>query len=165
MAKTSFKTNPIFLVELLKSCGEGDIQLPDFQRSWVWEEDRIKSLIASVSRAFPIGALMTLQSKPGGPEILLPNVEMGWERSFRPIPASALADTALPASFHLQDVDDQVEAAGVEPASWIVVLTASTSLSAPFLSGSWLRRGSPGFRSHHVASPRPVGHSPAASPR
>ena len=69
MAKTSFKTNPIFLVELLKSCGEGDIQLPDFQRSWVWEETRIKSLIASVSRAFPIGALMTLQSKPGGPEL------------------------------------------------------------------------------------------------
>src|SRR5262249_46385720 len=31
-------------------------------RSWVWDEDRIKSLIASVSRAFPVGALMTLDS-------------------------------------------------------------------------------------------------------
>jgi len=41
------------------------MQLPDFQRSWVWDEDRIKSLIASVSRAFPIGALMSLES--GGP--------------------------------------------------------------------------------------------------
>jgi hypothetical protein len=39
--------------------------LPDFQRSWVWDEDRIKSLIASVSRAFPVGALMTLET--GGP--------------------------------------------------------------------------------------------------
>ena len=41
------------------------LQLPDFQRSWVWDEDRIKSLIASVSRAFPVGALMTLDT--GGP--------------------------------------------------------------------------------------------------
>ncbi len=41
------------------------IQLPDFQRSWVWDEDRIKSLIASVSRAFPVGALMSLNT--GGP--------------------------------------------------------------------------------------------------
>ena len=36
--------------------------MPDFQRSWVWDEDRIKSLVASVSRTFPIGALMTLDT-------------------------------------------------------------------------------------------------------
>ena len=50
---------------LLRQCGDGKIQLPDFQRSWVWAEDRILSLIASVSSAFPIGALMTLESKHG----------------------------------------------------------------------------------------------------
>ncbi|MBP6753096.1 MAG: DUF262 domain-containing protein [Alicycliphilus sp.] len=38
------------------------MQLPDFQRSWVWDEERIKSLIASVSRAFPVGALTTRHS-------------------------------------------------------------------------------------------------------
>ncbi|MFW5834309.1 MAG: DUF262 domain-containing protein [Pseudomonadota bacterium] len=38
------------------------MKLPDFQRSWVWDEDRIIGLIASVSRAFPVGALMTLQT-------------------------------------------------------------------------------------------------------
>ncbi len=38
------------------------MQLPEFQRSWVWDEDRIKSLIASVSQEFPIGAIMTLQT-------------------------------------------------------------------------------------------------------
>ncbi len=32
------------------------------RRSWVWDEDRIKSLIASISRAFPVGALMTLET-------------------------------------------------------------------------------------------------------
>lgn len=65
MAGTTFQTNPYDLHKLLEDCHRGALQLPDFQRSWVWDEDRIKSLIASVSRAFPVGALMTLDS--GGP--------------------------------------------------------------------------------------------------
>lgn len=65
MAGASFQTNPIDLYRLLDECHRGIIQLPDFQRSWVWDEDRIKSLIASISRAFPVGALMSLDT--GGP--------------------------------------------------------------------------------------------------
>ncbi len=65
VAGSKFKTNPIDLHDLLHKCHKGEIQLPDFQRSWVWDEDRIKSLIASISRAFPIGALMSLDT--GGP--------------------------------------------------------------------------------------------------
>lgn len=62
MAVSTFKTNPIDLIELLEDCHRGKLQLPDFQRSWVWDEDRIKSLIASISRSFPIGALMALDT-------------------------------------------------------------------------------------------------------
>ena len=65
MAGSTFQTNPIDLNRLLDECHRGVIQLPDFQRSWVWDEDRIKSLIASISRAFPVGALMSLDT--GGP--------------------------------------------------------------------------------------------------
>ena len=65
MSKTTFKTNPVALESLLRQCGDGKIQLPDFQRSWVWAEDRILSLIASISSAFPIGALMALECKSG----------------------------------------------------------------------------------------------------
>jgi hypothetical protein len=65
MAGSTFQTNPFDLNKLLDDCYRGVIQLPDFQRSWVWDEDRIKSLIASVSRAFPVGALMSLDT--GGP--------------------------------------------------------------------------------------------------
>src|SRR5471030_1953901 len=65
MAGSTFQTNPFDLNKLLDDCHRGVIQLPDFQRSWVWDEDRIKSLIASISRAFPVGALMTLDT--GGP--------------------------------------------------------------------------------------------------
>lgn len=62
MAGSTFQTNPFDLNKLLEECHRGALQLPDFQRSWVWDEDRIKSLIASISRAFPVGALMTLDS-------------------------------------------------------------------------------------------------------
>ena len=62
MAISTFQTNPFFLHKLLEDCHHGHLQLPDFQRSWVWDEVRIKSLIASISRAFPVGALMTLNS-------------------------------------------------------------------------------------------------------
>jgi hypothetical protein len=65
MAGSTFQTNPYDLDKLLEDCHRGTIQLPDFQRSWVWDEDRIKSLIASISRAFPVGALMSLNT--GGP--------------------------------------------------------------------------------------------------
>src|SRR5215470_13602557 len=65
MAGSTFQTNPFDLDKLLEACALGTLQLPDFQRSWVWDEDRIKSLIASVSRAFPVGALMSLDT--GGP--------------------------------------------------------------------------------------------------
>jgi hypothetical protein len=65
MAGSTFQTNPFDLNKLLDDCQRGVLQLPDFQRSWVWDEDRIKSLIASISRAFPVGALMSLDT--GGP--------------------------------------------------------------------------------------------------
>jgi hypothetical protein len=44
----------------------GKIQLPDFQREWVWDDEHIRSLIASVSLAFPIGAIMLLQTGGDG---------------------------------------------------------------------------------------------------
>lgn len=58
---STFSINRPFLQELLKEIGSGKIQLPDFQRGWVWNDDRIRSLIASVSREFPIGSVLTLK--------------------------------------------------------------------------------------------------------
>src|SRR5688500_713943 len=75
MPGSTFQTNPFDLHKLLESCNIGTLQLPDFQRSWVWDEDRIKSLIASISRAFPVGALMTLDT--GGPVNFKPRTVEG----------------------------------------------------------------------------------------
>jgi hypothetical protein len=59
---TSFKTHPIALKDLMRECHEGRLQLPDFQRGWVWDQDRIIDLLASISEGFPVGALMTLDA-------------------------------------------------------------------------------------------------------
>ena len=59
---TMFTTNPVLLKDLLDKIESGKIQLPDFQRGWVWDDDRIRSLLASISLRFPIGAIMTLSS-------------------------------------------------------------------------------------------------------
>lgn len=56
------------IADILKSIDEGKTQLPDFQRGWVWEDGRIRALIASISNGYPIGAAMFLQT--GGDDIL-----------------------------------------------------------------------------------------------
>ena len=91
MAGSTFQTNPYDLSKLLDDCHRGIIQLPDFQRSWVWDEDRIKSLIASVSRAFPVGALMSLDT--GGPVNFKPRPVEGAPGEARQVtPQSLLLD-------------------------------------------------------------------------
>ena len=62
MARVSFDSTKKPLEELLKQAHAGFIQLPDFQRSWVWRDDGLRALLASVSRSFPVGTLMTLQT-------------------------------------------------------------------------------------------------------
>ena len=57
---STFKANAVLLKNLLEDVGTGKIQLPNFQRGWVWDDNRIRDLLISVSRGFPIGAVMTL---------------------------------------------------------------------------------------------------------
>ncbi|WP_291432626.1 DUF262 domain-containing protein, partial [Deinococcus sp.] len=52
---------------MLRSVAEGKLQLPDFQRGWVWNDDHIRSLLASISLSFPVGAVMTLAT--GNPDV------------------------------------------------------------------------------------------------
>lgn len=55
------RTNDREISELMKSVHEGYAQLPDFQRGWVWDDNRIRSLIASITSNFPVGAAMFLE--------------------------------------------------------------------------------------------------------
>ena len=55
------QTNDRQITELMKAVDSGNAQLPDFQRGWVWDDNRIKALIASVTNTFPVGAAMFLE--------------------------------------------------------------------------------------------------------
>lgn len=55
------KTNDRPLTELMKAVDEGKIQLPDFQRGWVWDDYRIRALAASITNNYPVGAVMFLE--------------------------------------------------------------------------------------------------------
>ncbi len=58
----TFDSKKTSLYEILKNIHEGKIQLPDFQRGWVWDDNRIKGILASVAKSFPIGAVMLLET-------------------------------------------------------------------------------------------------------
>lgn len=55
------KTNDRPITELMKAVDEGIIQLPDFQRGWVWDDYRIRALVASITNNYPVGAAMFLE--------------------------------------------------------------------------------------------------------
>ena len=61
------KTNDVLITKLMEDIHVGKIQLPDFQRGWVWDDNRIRALIASITCSFPVGAAMFLDY--GNPNI------------------------------------------------------------------------------------------------
>ena len=57
-----FQTPLYELSEYLDWTTEGRIQLPDFQRGYKWEEERIRSLLVTVLRGHPLGVVMLLKT-------------------------------------------------------------------------------------------------------
>ena len=63
---STFKSGEPSLPDILREINDGKVQLPDFQRGWVWDDDHIASLISSISLSYPIGAVMLLQTGGDG---------------------------------------------------------------------------------------------------
>lgn len=61
------ETNDKKLSELLKWVEDGNAQLPEFQRDWVWDDTKICKLIESITSGYPMGAAMFLAN--GGENI------------------------------------------------------------------------------------------------
>jgi hypothetical protein len=59
---TTFDSTKISLPQILEDIVAGRIQLPDFQRGWVWDDEHVRSLLVSVARSFPVGAIMLLET-------------------------------------------------------------------------------------------------------
>jgi hypothetical protein len=49
------------LDQLLLKVHQASIQLPEFQRDWTWDDNRIRGIIASLAQGYPMGAIMRLQ--------------------------------------------------------------------------------------------------------
>lgn len=47
---------------MLGEAADGSTQLPDFQRGWVWDDEHVRSLLASISLGYPIGTVMMLRA-------------------------------------------------------------------------------------------------------
>ena len=59
---STFDSTKSPLPEIVKQITEGKLQLPDFQRGWVWDDEHVRSLMVSVARSFPVGAVMLLDT-------------------------------------------------------------------------------------------------------
>ncbi len=57
-----FDTTKEDLKDILHEVDKGNLQLPDFQRDYVWGDEDVRSLIASIAKGFPVGALLTLET-------------------------------------------------------------------------------------------------------
>lgn len=57
----SFDSTKTTLEKLLEQVHSGELQLPEFQRDYVWSEDAVVSLLSSIARGYPVGALLTLE--------------------------------------------------------------------------------------------------------
>ena len=57
-----FQTPLYQLSDYLKWTTTGKIQLPDFQRNYKWEDDRVRQLIVTILRGHPLGVVMLLKT-------------------------------------------------------------------------------------------------------
>ena len=48
------------LSDLLREVDTGKAQLPEFQRNWTWDNNRIIGILASLTQGYPMGAIMRL---------------------------------------------------------------------------------------------------------
>lgn len=59
---STFDSTKRLLPDILGDIVKGKIQLPDFQRGWVWDDEHVRSLLVSIARSFPVGAVMLLET-------------------------------------------------------------------------------------------------------
>ena len=59
---STFDSTKTPLPDIIRAITEGKVQLPDFQRGWVWDDEHVRSLLVSVARSFPVGAVMLLET-------------------------------------------------------------------------------------------------------
>ncbi|WP_072622776.1 GmrSD restriction endonuclease domain-containing protein [Spirulina major] len=88
---TIFDSTKESLSDVLQSIKTGKSQLPDFQRGWVWDDEHIRGLLASIALSYPIGTVMLLQT--GNPDVKFrPRLVEGVELDSPPEPERLILD-------------------------------------------------------------------------
>jgi hypothetical protein len=59
---STFDSTKTPLPQIIREITDGKVQLPDFQRGWVWDDEHVRSLLVSIARSFPVGAVMLLEA-------------------------------------------------------------------------------------------------------
>ncbi|MGW0731623.1 GmrSD restriction endonuclease domain-containing protein [Streptomyces sp. NPDC002851] len=97
---------------MLDDVAAGRIQLPDFQRQWKWDDDRIRALLATVTLDYPLGVAMTLET--GGEAQFKARPLHGTEVGPRVVPEQLLLDgqQRLTSLFQALKSDRPVETTG-----------------------------------------------------
>src|SRR3954454_21016500 len=61
-----FGHHPWTVQELVSGVDKGSVRLPDIQRPFVWPNAKVRDLIDSMFRGYPVGELMFWVNKDGG---------------------------------------------------------------------------------------------------
>jgi uncharacterized protein with ParB-like and HNH nuclease domain len=90
-AMSTFDSTKIALPLILDDIVSGKVQLPDFQRGWIWDDEHVRSLLVSVARSFPVGAVMLLESGGAARFQTRPIENIAFSRTI-PIPETLILD-------------------------------------------------------------------------
>jgi uncharacterized protein with ParB-like and HNH nuclease domain len=63
MAKMLFTPVPRILKDLIMEVENGKLGLPELQRGYVWKATKVRDLLDSMFKGYPIGYLMILNSR------------------------------------------------------------------------------------------------------
>lgn len=113
-----FDTTKEDLKDILRKAHEGRLQLPDFQRDYVWGDEDVRSLIASIAKGFPVGALLTLES--GGEVRFKPRLLAG-------VPQVEVMDMRMPMLIHM--ATRHMKAGVAACSSWWATLFTISSMA------------------------------------
>lgn len=108
MGKELFSNIPSSVDDLLTSVKNGMLGLPDLQRPFVWKDNKVRDLLDSMLKGYPIGYIMTWQS----PEDYEKTVHVGANKKSYSRPVDLVIDgqqrlTALLAAMHGIKVKDK----------------------------------------------------------
>ncbi|WP_103534293.1 DUF262 domain-containing protein [Streptomyces sp. SM11] len=112
------------LKDVLKDVTSGALQLPDFQREWKWDDERIRALIATVTLKYPLGVVMALHT--GGTPQFKARALKGAEDGETQVPDLLLLDgqqrlTSLFQALHQDKPVETVDARGKDLKRWYYV--------------------------------------------